>query len=76
MTTTVSGASLGRITDYTRPRNIMDGTAGKQTTGAMNYVKRGSAAGANTIVGGMKTATGGTATTIGMIATTTATNFK
>jgi|GEM_PF-4808486 len=73
MTMTANGAWYMRIINSTKPLNITDGTAGKQTTGGTNWPKRARVAGANAIAGGMKMGTAGTPIATGMITITIAT---
>jgi len=75
MMTIANAASPGPTTSCTKRPSATDGAAGKPSTGVMNCMRRGNAAGANAIVGGMKMATAGTPIATGTIAITTVTNL-
>ncbi len=75
MMTIANDASPGPTINFTKRPSATGGTAGKPTTGVMNCMRPGNAAGANAIVGGMRMAAAGTPITIGTIAITTVTNL-
>ena len=67
--TIASAALRARITGCTKPLSIMAIGASRQNAGVMNYTKRGSAAGAPGIDGGMKMSIAGMRNAIGMTMT-------